>query len=1377
VAKKAPPSTASETKTSHTAIQSAIRNLRLPANHVLIKTSQGYSIVNSALLQNAQFCAALNPTVIRTVASTTVTSSITPGKAVTEHPCTPTTPVVKVMTATSGVSIAPPVVHSGARSVLIQQLSKPLPSSTAPNVAIRKVTTISAIPIPPKTTAQHTENYVHYSGLADMPQHMIQELIKQQRKGEVTKPIPTTTPAAKILSSMLNTPDATPKTSTQTTEARAVSTLPVTCAPPVHPTSTSTSNTVTSVLSLSSVTQPINAENWNALLKANPGLLKLVQSPQKSAKYASNITVKSLLETRASQQKSPKSELNEPKPLTVVVTEHQDVVMTDLSPLPLAQAQSLHIDEMVQSVLSPVKTTLPTVQMKIPSPSTLPAIAHHSVTSTTRAMKVPILAAMSPTVGTKNTSTVIKVPSTTSLTVPGAPAQVGTKIVLGAKQTNQIGSIIGGEQKNIVLKVVPQTIMTTQGLVQGYVTPQGLFIPKQMLNTPTVLSVKPDESPTSSAPTTQVLNTCNTANQTVKAMVSPGTVQTQQGQGALLQVTTNPSVTSPQKIVINRGVSGSQVMNVAQGVHPAGLLQVPATLPLSGVPLNASNRGVVVQKHNWGRGGIVTTAVRNPVMSPTVARHIDFNEATTTANTEVTPVRTNAPSVEEITSPAVEVQSISTENLKATSTSSSCDSLGDISSILGRTDADTVAALQSLVQLSGLAPPEPCPLLSQQVPISNNQTGSNVQVPTPRTNQSVPAPSVPNTSDQVLSTVNQSANSSHSHDLILDQEAKTCNLGKVGLHVQRHAAARGLHIQKPQGANVYTVNIAKTEPNAEQLAQQKIIMQNILANVLTPVPQVVRADQVSNISPQKGVEAKVVNSSKVQLTPQQLVGLQKQPQVNQQIIVNGVAVEVPSGNVAKNSTLVLPATATDSGNAPSSECGMLVQSLGVPAQGTLKVSDQGAGSAVAFTNVPASTCTSSVHVTVPHQASSVVNASNSATKVQQTVHPAQVVGQPTGQVPGQQKLILFNIGGQLVTPQGIPVTISQGVVKMLPKTTSAPTSAANSLKQAQLQLALQQLQSQQQLQVKVQQPGPVQSQVQQRGQSLAGQVVNAPAPRLGQLPGGQLQLVTTPLKQQAPQQLLQPQLDQTQLLNQLKQSHAQSHHVVQSSPSQPQTRPQSSVQVAQRPVTVHLPQQQIALQQGFLQQLQQQIGQKSQAGQVVPQSNVVMQVLPQNINHLQQSLPQSGVQHVQLATGAQASVHGMQIGQQVVGGVQARAGQQVVQLGQQSVQQVQHTAGVSSSGHQVQQIVSGVQLVQPSVQQLVGGMQLTQQARQVQIQPQSGVQVLQQGSIATTPGTQQQAIQVAQPGQTVVRFQQLQQLMQQQATLVHQHQPGTSSAN
>ncbi|XP_064634426.1 uncharacterized protein LOC135492146 isoform X2 [Lineus longissimus] len=1486
-AKKILPSTANESKTSQTAIQSAIRNLRLPPNHVLIKTSQGYSIVNSALLQNAQFCAALNPTVIRTVAPTTVTSSTVtvasstmPAKTVIVQNVSQ--PVVRVVTSTVG---APSLSPSSARSVLIQQLSKPLPHGSDENKGNKKVTTISAIPISatPRTSvlsvpqkphvAQHNEKYVNYSGLADMPQRVIHDLIMKQRKSDVqVKPTPTTTPAAKILSSMLSTPEAHKKTSAVTSVAPA---LPVTIASTVKVAATVAPAVVTSVLSLATVTQPINTENWNTLLKANPGLLKLVQSPQKSSKYASNITVKSLLETRASMQKSPKSE-TEASPLTVVVTENQDVVMTDAStpqmtPLPTAQVETSHIDQMVKSVMSPIKTTLPTVQIKIPSPSTLPAITQHNVTSTTRAMKVPIPAAISPTTGTKSSSAPsIKVQNASALSVPGAAASAGGKIVLGSKQSNQLASIIGGEQKNIVLKVVPQTIMTTQGLVQGYVTPQGLFIPKQMLNTPTVLSVKADGTPAtvSSASSSQV----NTANQTVKAIVSPGTVQTLTGQGNLVQVATNPAVPSTpiQKIVVTRAVvSGSQTVNILQGLNPGGLLQVPMTLPLTAVPVAVNNRGVVVQKRIRSRGGIMTAAVRQPVMSPTVARTIEFTEAncSTSAVTEVSPLTTHitTPSRPEdwrVVQTSDQAQPPKQEGPQAASSSSNSDGFADLNSIFGKTtDADTVAALQSLVQLSGLVPPDPI----VSAPCSNNRTelvspvSSVPMSPQPSVAQQSGLLTLPGaSSSQEISKTERSVSPSLHQDDRMEEETpkKVRPRGNIGL--QQHAALHGLLVEKPQGANVYTVNIAKTDPSMGQLSQQKIMSNQITADVASSVQQTVGADQVVKISPQK-----VATSPTFQVTPQQLLALQNQ--LGHQLVgtSNSQTMQVQQGNAAKNMTSVPlgkpSATPTLSRSAPCGIPGVPVQSLGNEAQGTSKVSFQVASSVVASANTQVNP--SLVSATVQHQViGNTIASKPTEVKIQPTctVSPASVVGQQSGQAPGQQKLILFNIGGQLVTPQGIPVTISQGVVKMLPKTTSASTSAstANALKQAQLQLALQQLQTQQQVQVKVQ--GQAQTQGQQQAKTVTGSFVTTTAQRSEQ--SHESQVVTTPAKPQASaQQILQTQLNQVLLMNQMKQSQGSPAAVIQTSLSQAQPTLPSSIQVPQRPVTLQLPQQQIALQQGFLQQLQN-VGQKSQPGQLVPQSNIMLQVMPQNANHLQQTQvqgiqqstravqPTTGVKQVQLATGVHASVHGgaVQLGQPIVAGVPStiKTGQQVIQLGQPSVQQVQRTVvvptsgqqvhtsgqhvqqlvqlgqptsgqpvqqlvqlgqptsgqpvqqlvqlgqptsgqhvqqgivqlgqqslqkvqhtGVPTSGQQVQHLVGGVHLAQQSLQQLVGGVQRAQ-PRPIQIQPQSAMQVLQQASIASTHGTAvtatQQTIQVQQPGQTVVRFQQLHQLMQQQ---------------
>ena len=216
------------------------------------------------------------------------------------------------------------------------------------------------------------------------------------------------------------------------------------------------------------------------------------------------------------------------------------------------------LDSAVKAVVTSVNVTLPTVNIKVPSPTSLPSIGpRRNVTKTIQTMKSPIPVApkvitqsSSSAIGTAlslansnilvTTSTLtlgsvsgqagglsslanltnlisaqqIQSPAFPASSVVGQPASLTSNLLqavraqlgsatcvssLGgsslvsstmAGQTSlQTGSLVQSAQsvtgmvqsidgKNVLTKMIPQNILTSQGLVQGFITPQGIVIPQ-----------------------------------------------------------------------------------------------------------------------------------------------------------------------------------------------------------------------------------------------------------------------------------------------------------------------------------------------------------------------------------------------------------------------------------------------------------------------------------------------------------------------------------------------------------------------------------------------------------------------------------------------------------------------------------------------------------------------------------------------------------------------------------------------------------------------------------------------------------------------------------------------------------------------------------
>ncbi|XP_064601292.1 uncharacterized bromodomain-containing protein 10-like [Liolophura sinensis] len=218
-----------------------------------------------------------------------------------------------------------------------------------------------------------------------------------------------------------------------------------------------------------------------------------------------------------------KSELNT-QPIVVTVN-------TGIKGLPqtLKLPSKETLDSAVQAVVTSVKTTLPTAHLKVPAPSTMPSIQQRkNVTKTIQSMKAPIPvinastssdSSNSPLSTTSATAFMVgnvpqrrntvvmntkpamhQIPQTALTASTGIPGQSMTPVLKAGIPTATIsGQALGIKnqvQNSVVppnstlLKVTPQTFMTSQGLVQGFLTPQGLVIPQGALQQGSPTSAK-----------------------------------------------------------------------------------------------------------------------------------------------------------------------------------------------------------------------------------------------------------------------------------------------------------------------------------------------------------------------------------------------------------------------------------------------------------------------------------------------------------------------------------------------------------------------------------------------------------------------------------------------------------------------------------------------------------------------------------------------------------------------------------------------------------------------------------------------------------------------------------------------------------------------
>lgn len=256
------------------------------------------------------------------------------------------------------------------------------------------------------------------------------------------------------------------------------------------------------------------------------------------------------------------------------------------------------LDSAVKAVVTSVNITLPTVNIKVPSPTSLPSIGpRRNVTKTIQTMKSPIpvapkvvtqssCSALGTTVSVANSNMIVtsstlplvsiagqtgalssltslipvqqiqssslpvvtlagqsgspasnllqavraQLGSTSSVSLAGQTPVISAPIATIAGQgTGQATNLIQSVQslvqnidgKNVLTKMIPQTILTSQGLVQGYITPQGIVIPqaKKLQTSPLNPSVTPQTR--FQATLKQEIGTLNQGGKTVSAATSP----------------------------------------------------------------------------------------------------------------------------------------------------------------------------------------------------------------------------------------------------------------------------------------------------------------------------------------------------------------------------------------------------------------------------------------------------------------------------------------------------------------------------------------------------------------------------------------------------------------------------------------------------------------------------------------------------------------------------------------------------------------------------------------------------------------------------------------------------------------------------------------
>ncbi|OWF50715.1 hypothetical protein KP79_PYT00839 [Mizuhopecten yessoensis] len=367
---------------------------------------------------------------------------------------------------------------------------------------------------------------------------------------------------------------------------------------------------VVSGVAMPTVGKPQVTSNSSSLSPTNISSTSPNRQPYK---YANNVTVKTLLEARKDAEKIPGES---PKPILVKKTSE----ITSSTPTVLLHPTSTGIktlkipskaalDSAVQAVVTDVPTSLPTVNIKVPAPSAMPAIQpRYNVTKTIQSMKSPIPTAprLDPMALSGHTSVnVTSPPSQTNqslltqlqagnnqirLTTLNKSSELGNMVLAAAQQPQ--------DQKNMTVKVLPHSVQQSQqGVMQGYLTPQGLIIPQAALQQQANTQLLNQGALNNQTITQSILKTQTLAPGTVnKQTITPGIITSQNlTSGALnLQTLSQGAVGSLSSMPVQLGFKAGSVTSLVSGNQLISVSQSNSTIKQN-MRKTLQNCGKVVQ--------------------------------------------------------------------------------------------------------------------------------------------------------------------------------------------------------------------------------------------------------------------------------------------------------------------------------------------------------------------------------------------------------------------------------------------------------------------------------------------------------------------------------------------------------------------------------------------------------------------------------------------------------------------------------------------------------------------------------------------------------------------------------------------------------------
>ncbi|KAL4225137.1 hypothetical protein ACF0H5_015830 [Mactra antiquata] len=628
------------------------------------------------------------------------------------------------------------------------------------------------------------------------------------------------------------------------------------------------------------------------------------------------------------------------------------------------------LDSAVKAVVTSVNITLPTVNIKVPSPTSLPSIGpRRNVTKTIQTMKSPIPVA--PRVVTQSSGGQTSLSCADSHTVSSTMMLTSSSASSISASSSPSGTIslpmaTGShvqDGKKVMAKITPQLVLTSKGVVQmTYVSPESGLLMKSPMNDNNQVSTQYDSS--SNVPT---------GNQAVLIQNSAGHYQLiQQGNSAVHQTTLAGNL---QQIVSTSAAVSQNLLQTAQPMVALNAngnpVMFPTVRPSSQVSTNSSPPSIVLHNSTYYAAGRKPTPLSLARTSPTLGLSGLVGSPAVAGTTEL-----------KVTTPGYVLQPPTSSVLQPSPTS-----------IMSQ--AGLVSPLLNLQQ--GLVLPGGVQLASNPMV---NQVGLNLLQPglalqNAANLQSAASPGINFLQKTVSAPPGQqvlninplllNANLSTTSGTVLNQHqngrSSVTQIGHSISNLITTSSRFNLNtVTKPtvDGATIQDKNLTGMQPN--------LAVTLPVTSLVSPLPQAMVQVQGSSV---------IIPSIGGTNQPLNLLGqLAATPNVGQKQLV----FQYPSvSQLVSQSPGInqLPVTT-------STKCKVLL-SPGVKPSVTVNAAR------------------------LPLTQMSFKSESNG--NVAPALNPVNI-GQRTS--PTQQKLLLFSIGGQLVTGHGVPVTLCDGVLKVVP---------------------------------------------------------------------------------------------------------------------------------------------------------------------------------------------------------------------------------------------------------------------------------------------------------------------------------------------------------